>query len=96
MKKGNLAYREYLHLPVRLFVAMLGSYNPLVGARPTVVIVLIWKKKRAWGLNETFPLTLVIFLLKIIKKLRCMYLLRANVFHATVSSTSTPFRGNAS
>jgi hypothetical protein len=41
MKKGNSAYREYLHIPVRLFVAMLGSYNPLVGARPTVVIVLI-------------------------------------------------------
>jgi hypothetical protein len=31
-KKGNLVCREYLHLPVRLFIAMLGSYDPLVGA----------------------------------------------------------------
>lgn len=35
MKKGNLACREYLHLPVRQFIAMLGSYDPLVGTRPT-------------------------------------------------------------
>ena len=33
---GQTSFKEYLHLPVRLFIAMLGSYDPLVGpSQPT-------------------------------------------------------------
>jgi hypothetical protein len=35
-KYGHLACREYLYLPVRLFIAMFGSYDPLIGAPPAV------------------------------------------------------------